>query len=178
VVGLAVALTIVAVVISVAVAVNKHTGSSTGASSYPSSYSSSSTSAPTSTYTAPVDPEAAAYQQLQQFAAEDRPFVTAQLADHWIPQLSSKRPGTIDDGVWDNVRTLQEHQQLRQQYNAKLLWSGDWPTAQFDAPDYWVTVVPEIFNDSAGALGWCTNHGFNSIHCYAQLLSAGKTAHN
>ena len=56
-----------------------------------------------------ADPETA-LQQLQQLAAGDRPFVSAQLADRWIPQLSSKhstQPWTHDseDGVvYDTVR--------------------------------------------------------------------------
>ena len=131
--------------------------------------------------TAP-DSESASLAQLQQLAAGDRAFVSTQLADRWVPQLSAKRPGVVDDGVvWNDTMMLQEHLRLRQKYNAKLLWSGDWST--FDAPDYWVTVVPITFNDSAGALRWCTAQGFDSDHCYAKLVStthsaAGSTAHN
>lgn len=129
-----------------------------------------------------VDPELAALAQLRQYADNDRPFVKAQMADLWIPQISSKRPGVVDDGVvWDNVRTLQEFLGNRQRYNAKLLWSGDWST--FDAPNYWVTVVPATFSSSAGALRWCTTEGFDSWHCLAKLVStthpvAGSTALN
>jgi len=76
---------------------------------------------------------------------------------------------------------LQEYLQLRQRYNAKLLWSGDWST--FDAPNYWVTIAPIPFDDSAGALWWCRTQGLNDDHCYAKLIStthpdAGSTAHN
>jgi serine/threonine-protein kinase len=84
--------------------------------------------------------------------------------------------------VWDNVQTLQEHLRLRQQYGAKLLWSGDdWST--FDAPNYWVTIAPITFRDASGALLWCTSHGLDSDHCYAKLVStthgaAGSTAFN
>ena len=129
-----------------------------------------------------VDPELAALAQLRQYADNDRPFVKAQMTDLWIPQISSKRPGVVDDGVvWDNVRTLQEFLGNRQRYNAKLLWSGDWST--FDAPNYWVTVVPATFSSSAGALRWCTTAGFDSWHCLAKLVStthpvAGSTALN
>ena len=65
--------------------------------------------------------------------------------------------------------TLQEHQQLRQQYGAKLLWSGEWTV--YDHPDYWVTVVPITFSDSSGVLSWCTNNGRDRDHCAAQILS-------
>ncbi len=139
----------------------------------PSSYSAYPTS--TSTDTPALDPEAAALQQLQQLAAGDRDFVSAQLADHWIPQLSSKHstePWTYDseDGTeYHNEQILQEHQRLRQQYNAKLLWSGDWTT--YDHPDYWVTVVPQTFSDSDSVLSWCNGQQKDSDHCSAEMVS-------
>lgn len=116
------------------------------------------------------DPDAAAAAQLRQLADNDRPLVKAELSDLWVPQLSSKRPGIVDDGiVWDNVHIRQEHLALRQRYDAKLLWSGDWST--FDAPNFWVTVVPVTFDSPEGALGWCTDQGFDSWHCIAKLIS-------
>jgi hypothetical protein len=133
-----------------------------------------------------ADPETAS-QQLRQLAAGDRAFVSAQLADRWIPQLSSKH-GTEqwthdreDHVVYDPGQILQEHQQLRQQYGAKLLWSGDWTT--YDHPDYWVTVVGITFPESSGALAWCTSKGFDSDHCAAKIVSTthpieGSTAYN
>ncbi|WP_230981586.1 hypothetical protein [Mycobacterium malmoense] len=129
------------------------------------------------------DPEAASLQQLQQLASSDSPFVKAELANWWVPQLSSKRPGVVDDGVvWDNVRTLQEHLQLRQQYpRVRLLWSGDWST--FSAPDFWVTVAGVTFPESSGALTWCSNQGLDSDHCAAKIVSTthpieGSTAYS
>jgi serine/threonine-protein kinase len=125
--------------------------------------------------TAPADPEADALQQLQQYAAGDRSVVLAQLADRWIPQLSSKHatePWTFDseDGTaYHSEQTLQEHLRLRQQYGAKLLWSGDWTT--YDHPDYWVTVVPEAFSDPSGVLNWCSSNGRDPDHCTAQMVS-------
>ncbi len=129
-----------------------------------------------------IDPNDAALYQLRQIADADRPYVSAGLADVWIPQLSSKRPGTVDDGVvWDNARTLQEFLGLRQRFGAKLLWSGDWST--FSAPNYWVTVAPVTFSSPQGALDWCTAQGFDSWHCLGKLVStthpvAGSTATN
>jgi hypothetical protein len=131
-----------------------------------------------------ADPETA-LQQLQQIANSDRPFVTANLTNWWVPQLSSKRPGVHDDGVdWDNARTLQEHRQLRQKYpgdEVRLLWSGDWST--FSAPDFWVTVAGVTFPESSGALAWCTSKGLDSDHCAAKIVSTahpieGSTAYN
>ena len=127
-----------------------------------------------------TDPEVAALAELRQVADADRPFVKAQLADLWVPQLSSKRPGIVDDGVvWDNARTLEEFQGLRQRYGARLLWSGDWST--FSAPNFWVTVVPATFTSADGALRWCATQRIDSWHCIAKLVStthpvAGSTA--
>lgn len=135
--------------------------------------------APTTMTPAPQDP----VQQLRQIASGDRSFVSTQLADRWVPQLSSKRPGVVDNGVvWDNSMTLQEHIQLRQRYpDVRLLWSGDWST--FSAPDFWVTVAGIRFTDSGGALAWCRAQGFDRDHCVAKIVStthpvAGSTAYN
>jgi serine/threonine kinase PknH len=132
--------------------------------------------------TSSTDPESASTQQLRQLAITDRPYVAAQLVDKWVPQLSAKRPGVVDDGVaWTNSLALQEHLRLRQQYNAKLLWSGDWST--FDGRNFWITIVPLTFSDSSYALAWCSNQGFDRDHCIAKIVSttlpvAGSTALN
>lgn len=149
------------------------------------SYETESSSTPQPVYpqstatTAALDPE----QRLHQIAADDRPFVSTQLADRWVPQLSSKRPGVVDGGVvWNNAMTLQEHLNLRQRYpNARLLWSGDWST--FSASNFWVTVVGMTFAESAGPLAWCRSQGFDRDHCIAKIVSTthpveGSTAYN
>ena len=137
--------------------------------------------APTQTVPAlpvPMDPE----EQLRQIATGDRPFVSDRLADRWVPQLSSKRPGVVDQGiVWDNAATLREHLQLRERYHARLLWSGEWST--FSVPNFWVTVAGITFPTSAGALEWCTSQGFDRNHCFAKIVSTtypveGSTAYN
>lgn len=129
--------------------------------------------APTTTPAMPTsstDPEAASTQQLRQLATTDRPYVAALLADKWVPQLSAKRPGVVDDGVvWTNALALQEHLRLRRQYDAKLLWSGDWST--FDGTNFWITIVPLTFSDSSYALAWCSNQGFDRDHCIAKIVS-------
>lgn len=138
---------------------------------------------PRATSSPPADPSAAALQELQQLATSDRSGVTARLTNRWVPQLSSKRPGVVDDGItWDDTTILQEHLRLRQRYpGVKLLWSGDWST--FSAPDYWVTVVGLTFRDSSGALAWCRSQGFDHDHCAAKIVSTthpteGSTAYN
>src|SRR5690242_13307282 len=139
-------------------------------------------STPSYTPTAVRDPEVSSAAQLRHIADADLPVVSTGGADRWVPQLSSKRPGVVDDGVvWNNALTLQEHLRLRQQYGAKLLWSGDWST--FDAPNFWVTIAPIAYPDASGALAWCSDQGFDRDHCYAKLISkthavAGSTAFN
>jgi eukaryotic-like serine/threonine-protein kinase len=178
---------VVAVIVLSIILVKNHNGASQASptATYPT-YSSAPQAAPTQAAPAPVpaappvDSDAAALAQLQQLAAGDREYVRDQLAERWVPQLSSKRPGVFDDGVvYNNALTLQEHLRLRNQYNAKLLWSGDW--TNFDASNYWVTIAPYTFNDSASALAWCRNQGLDADHCYAEVISttnSGRTAHN
>jgi serine/threonine protein kinase len=176
--GVTAAVLAVVAVVAISVGIATHSRSTTASAPATSTTDTPSTfsySSPTTTEAAPVDPEVAALQQLQQLAAEDRPLASSQLADRWIPQLSSKHgtePFTYDneDGTtYTSTQTLQEHQRLRQQYGAKLLWSGDWTT--YDHPDYWVTVVPQTFSDPSGVLSWCTNNGRDSDHCSAEMIS-------
>jgi hypothetical protein len=146
---------------------------------------------PTSVPTPPPgrpDPDTLASQRLRQYADKDPPYAAYVAAGRWVPQLSSKhgaQPWTYDkeDAVtYDSERTLQEHQRLRQQYGAKLIWSGDWVTPAgntvWDHPDYWITVAPHVFPDSGGALKWCTSQGLDSDHCDAQNLITGHAAYN
>jgi serine/threonine-protein kinase len=137
--------------------------------------------APTQTVTAapvPIDSE----QQLRQIATGDRPFVSVRLADRWVPQLSAKRPGVVDQGiVWDDATTLREHLQLRERYHARLLWSGEWST--FSTSNFWVTLAGITFPTSVGALEWCASQGFDRDHCFAKIISTtrpveGSTAYN
>lgn len=129
------------------------------------------------------DDESASFDALRAIANADRSFVSSRLADRWVPQLSSKRPGLVADGItWNNAETLREHLDLRLKYpEVRLLWSGDWST--FSAPDFWVTIAGVTFPDAEGALGWCRGHSLDSEHCYAKLVSTthpidGSTAFN
>jgi hypothetical protein len=129
------------------------------------------------------DDESASFDALRAIANADRPFVMSRLADRWVPQLSSKRPGLVADGItWNNAETLREHLDLRLKYpEVRLLWSGDWST--FSAPDFWITIAGVTFPDAGGALSWCTSHGLDREHCYAKLVSTthpidGSTAFN
>ena len=129
------------------------------------------------------DNESASFDALRAIANSDRPFVAKRLADRWVPQLSSKRPGLVADGiVWNNAEILREHLDLRLKYpEVRLLWTGEWST--FSVADFWVTIAGMTFPDAEGALAWCRDHGLDHEHCYAKLVSTthpidGSTAFN
>jgi len=108
------------------------------------------------------DPEADAASRLAELASEDAGFVSEVLAGHWVAQLSSKKPGTIDDGIqYDDQAILNEHLELRREYNAKLLTKSG----------YWVTVASHVFTDQAQANNWCRAVGRDTDHCFATRLN-------
>jgi hypothetical protein len=139
------------------------------------------TETPTTTVAPPSfrDDQTTAYDELRRYSEVDRPNINH---NTWVPQLSSKHaaaPWTYDkeDGVtYDSVETLREHQELRRQYGAILLWSGDW--SGYTERNDWVTVAPIGYPDSADALAWCTSHGLDSDHCYAEDLFTGQVAYH
>jgi serine/threonine-protein kinase len=109
-------------------------------------------------------------EQLRGQANIDGPVLSAQAEGRWMPQLSSKRPGTRDDGrVWDCNSIWQEHLRLRHQYEGRLLWSGDW-RGTFKQPDYWVTVAGMTYPTANGAQSWCDRYGLDSDHCFPTLI--------
>ncbi len=105
--------------------------------------------------------------QLRNQANIDYPVTAEQATGYWVPQLSSKQPGLVADGItWDCDSIMAEHTQLRAAYNANLLWSGDWPNT-FGHGDYWVTYAAYIFNTADEARQWCLDHGRDvPEHCY------------
>ncbi|MGW5321790.1 outer membrane protein assembly factor BamB family protein [Rhodococcus pyridinivorans] len=117
------------------------------------------------------DPESASFDALRAIADADLPVVQSDLAERWVPQLSSKRPGLQAEGrTWNNAATLEEHLVLRLRYpNVRLLWSGDWST--FSAPDFWVTIAGSPSSESGSAVTWCDQQRLDAEHCYAKLVS-------
>lgn len=118
------------------------------------------------------DAESAAFDALRFIADTDRPVIERELGERWVPQLSSKRPGLVADGMsWDNSSTLSEHLDLRLRYpNVKLMWSGEWSVFSFD--NFWVTGAGVTFANASGANNWCATNGLDSEHCFAKLISA------
>lgn len=113
--------------------------------------------------------------------AADRADVEA-ATEQWVPQLSSKRPGTVSHGMtYDAAAIVADYRSDRGRYpQARLLYSGDWPV--FDGSDYWVVVVATPFATAEEANAWCDAHAIATDDCLAKKLShtngsAGTTRH-
>ncbi|GEM_PF-6258872 len=107
----------------------------------------------------------------------------------WRAQLGSKSPG-MDPAEsllgtlrpndpewagaldWDEERILREHLELRESFDAKLLWSGDWRS--YTHGDYFVTVVDDRFHTSESALAFCRDYNLSRDHCLAQIVSDSR----
>jgi hypothetical protein len=115
---------------------------------------------------APADPTV----ELERLARSDAAALAA-VENAWVPQLSSKRPGTVASGrAYDAAAILAEHEQLRARHpGARLLWSGDWPV--FGGDDYWVTVLATPSSSAGGANSWCDRQGFGADDCFAKWLA-------
>lgn len=88
----------------------------------------------------------------------------------WTAQLSSKKPGTYDDGiVYDYDDILALHLQHRARYpDALLLFSTDWPgTYSPKSNDYWVTLSGASEQTTRPVLDWCTQEGWGAGDCWA-----------
>lgn len=119
-------------------------------------------------------PDDAAMSALRDLATSDRSYVSQYLADRWVPQISSKQPGLVAEGItWTPSDILREYLANRQRYNdVRLIWSGDWTT--FSSPDWWVTIVGDPSSDSASAIGWCGSAGLDFDHCFAKIVSTSR----
>ncbi|WP_110207781.1 hypothetical protein [Nocardioides daejeonensis] len=109
---------------------------------------------------------------LRRMAAQDKEYVLANLADRWLPQLSSKQDGThdrVDEKTYDYTAIYEEHLRLRLEYpDVRLLWSSDW--GSFERPGYWVTVVGRGSARPKPALAWCRSTDRAPSQCYAKLV--------
>lgn len=109
---------------------------------------------------------------LQELRSGDYSAAVADLANRWVPQLSSMKVGQSADGVTTSAAdVLRDHLALRQQFSgARLLWSGHWST--FDSPDWWVTVVGPPKLSATEANRWCDVNGFAVDECFAKFVSS------
>lgn len=126
------------------------------------------------------DREESALEALQRIAAEDEAAVEAL---DWTAQLSSKQPGTYDDGMvydsYDDILAL--HLQLRAQYpDSLLVFSSDWPgTYGPRSRGYWVTLSGESDLTTQPVLDWCRSTGRGEGDCWAvRVRRSGNPARN
>jgi len=126
--------------------------------------------APTVRPTTPTA-QVSAEQQLKQYANSDLPGLRVDANEMWVPQLSSKRPGTkVDNVSYDEEMILSDHLILRAAYpGTTLVWSGDWTS--FKSPDYWVTVAGGRFGTADEANRWCDAQAIPKDDCFAKRLS-------
>lgn len=124
----------------------------------------------------PGDQEARALEALRAQADADRPFVSADLADRWVAQLSSKRPGLVAPDVdgrmvtWTTAEILAQHLRMRLQYpEVRLVWSDEWRT--FDLRGWWVTIAGVTFPGPDEANSWCDARAIPVDECFAKLVS-------
>ncbi|MGH4023150.1 MAG: hypothetical protein ACRDRV_01040 [Pseudonocardiaceae bacterium] len=129
-----------------------------------------STSQPTAPSSA-ISSEDAALNQLTRQISLDRPQVQRELAETWLPQLSSKQVGLVADGItYRYIDILNDHLSLRSTYDARLVWSSDW--SSFGKDNFYVTMAPVPFTTPAAANAWCDTQGIDPDHCFAKRLSA------
>lgn len=117
---------------------------------------------------APVDDDSAR-RLLESQVAKDRPNVEA-FVGYWVPQLSSKRPGLVANGItfdhraiWADFTTSQA-----QHPGVLLVWSGDY--SSFKLANFWVTVAPQYFDSGEAANDWCVGAGIGRDDCYAKRI--------
>lgn len=121
-----------------------------------------------------ADRDESALEALQRIAREDRTAVEA-LGTSWTAQLSSKKPGTADDGIvydsYDDILAL--HLRHRARYpDALLAFSTDWPGSFGPSSrGYWVTLSGQSEATTAPVLRWCTDEGWGPGDCWAKRLA-------
>jgi hypothetical protein len=126
---------------------------------------------------APADPEhgsvdGVATAVLGELRDADYPVLQEGAANHWVPQVSSKRAGLVIDGrKFTNADVLRDHLQFRQRFSgARLLYSGQWSTFRDD--DWWVTVVGPSWFYPEDANRWCDQQNFGVDDCFAKFVSS------
>ena len=112
--------------------------------------------------------------QLAMLIEEDEPTV-APIIENWLPQLSAKRLGIEDRGIvygYDEI--LDDHRMHRQEYGAVLVDGGSY-NFNLDGEQmegWFMTIIPEPFDTSEGALTWCRVREIGRDSCFAKFVSS------
>ncbi|MGE2731776.1 hypothetical protein ACQI4F_20065 [Mycolicibacterium vaccae] len=109
---------------------------------------------------------------LRELRDADFGFIEGNVANRWIPQISSKKAGIVVDGkTVTSADVLRDHLSLRDRYDGtRLVWSGQWST--FSSPDWWVTVSGPPQLTATDANRWCDSSGFGVDDCFAKFVSS------
>ncbi|QLY33143.1 PQQ-binding-like beta-propeller repeat protein [Nocardia huaxiensis] len=112
-------------------------------------------------------------------ADADKATVAADLADRWVPQISSKRVNLVAPDVdgqmvtWYATDILNQHLRMRLQYpNVRLVWSNEWRS--FDLDGWWVTLAGVTSTDADSANRWCDSNGIPTDECFAKIVSNSR----
>ncbi|CAN5752939.1 hypothetical protein BH20ACT4_BH20ACT4_11390 [soil metagenome] len=133
------------------------------------------TEPPPPTTEPPRDPNVRAARRLDAHLADDR-AVVQELEGSWVVQLSAKRPGLEADGIrYEMADVLANHEMLRSEYGAVLLFSGDWV---YDVGDLYITVIPTAYATGEEALDVCRQLGFDRENCLAKKLTTDSSDEN
>lgn len=114
---------------------------------------------------------------LREQANTDAATVSGPLNGTWVPQLSSKKPGLVLNGVtWDAADVWVHYLSFKATYpEAILLYSDDWSV--FDpGGHWWVIVVAEPFATAEEANAWCTAQGLSRDDCFAKYFEVGGSS--
>ncbi|WP_167202319.1 hypothetical protein [Actinomyces respiraculi] len=114
---------------------------------------------------------------LRDQADTDSATVSGPLNGTWVPQLSSKKPGLVLDGVtWDAAAVWAHYLSVKTTYpNAILLYSDDWSV--FDAGGHWwVIAAAEPFATAEEANAWCAAQGLSRDDCFAKYVRVGASS--
>jgi hypothetical protein len=133
------------------------------------------TTTETTTTTTPRPPTES---DLQEQALADHDTVET-LVGQWVPQISSKKPGLVVNGVqFGYPEIMADYQSLKSRFpQAVLLNSNDY--TNFSGKDFWVTVQATTFGSADEANAWCDQQGFATDDCYAsRLMHTGGPAGN
>jgi len=114
-------------------------------------------------------------------ASADGPAVES-VVGYWVPQLSSKRVGTVDAGVvYDDAAILRDVLAYKSTYPQAVVLRSEAYTS-FSQGGFWVTIVATPFTTAAAANAWCDAQGLGPDDCFAKRLShtagpQGNTVH-
>jgi hypothetical protein len=93
------------------------------------------------------------------------------LVGSWVPQISSKEVGTVDDGrSYDEVAILAEINAAKARHPQAVVVRSDDYTS-FRRPGFWVTLVATPTSSPDGVAAWCDENGLGPDDCFAKRLS-------